>query len=79
MPSSVSQSLELSLKIKRVLMYHKKMDSRQETIKCNMVSTLKREITRIVAMSNRENDVKVYLRNYLQMHSFIMTNKMEHF
>ena len=27
-----------------------------------------------MAMSNLENNVKVYLRNYMQMHSFIMTN-----
>jgi hypothetical protein len=43
MPCSVSQSLELSLKIKRVLMYHKKMDCTQETsIKLKMMPTLKK-------------------------------------
>ena len=51
MPCSVSQSLELSLKIKRVLMFRKKMDYTQETsIKSKMMSTLKkRENTRITA------------------------------
>jgi hypothetical protein len=51
MPCSISQSLEFSLKIKRVLMYRKKMDCMQETsIKSKMMSTFKkREITRIMA------------------------------
>jgi hypothetical protein len=51
MPCSVSQSLELSLKIKRVLMYHKKMDCTKETsINSKIISTKKKmEITRITA------------------------------
>ena len=43
MPCSVSQSLELSMKIKRVLMYRKKMGYTQDAgIKSKMMSTLKK-------------------------------------
>jgi hypothetical protein len=81
MPCSVSQSLELSMKIKRALMFHKKMDYTQDTsIKSKMMSTLKKgKLLELQLMSNLENHVNVYLRNYMQKHSFIMTNKKEHF
>ena len=81
MPCSVPQSLELSMKIKRVLMYRKKMDYTQYTsIKSKMMSTLKKgKLLELWLMSNLENHIKVYVRNYMQKHSFIMTNKKEHF
>jgi len=45
-----------------------------------MMSTLKRgKLLELQLMSNLENHVKVYLKNYEQMHSFIMTNTKEHF
>ena len=68
------------MKIKRVLMYHKKMDCTQETsIKSKMMSPLRKEkLLELRLMSNLENHVKVCLRNYMQMHSFITTNKKEH-
>jgi len=44
------------------------------------MSTLKKgKLLESRLMSNLENHVKVYLRNYKQMHSFIVTNKEEHF
>jgi hypothetical protein len=52
MPCSVSQSLELSMKIKRVLMYCKKMDFIWE------VYFKKREITRITANVKPGNSCK---------------------
>jgi len=57
MPCSVSQSLELSLKIKRVLMYRKKMDCTQETsIKSKMMSPLKKgKLLELRPISNLEN------------------------
>jgi len=77
MPCSVSHSLEFSLKIKRGLMYHEKMET---SIKSEMMSTLKKgKLPELWLMSNLENPVKVYLRNYKQMHSFIVRNKKENF
>jgi hypothetical protein len=69
------------MKIRRVLIYHKKMDcTREISIKSKMTSTLRKgKLLELRLMSNLENHVKVYLRNYMQMHSFIMTNKKEHF
>jgi hypothetical protein len=44
-----------------------------------MKYTLKKgKLLELGQMSNLENHVKVYLRNYAQKHSFIMTNKKEH-
>ena len=62
-------------------MYHKKMDCTQETsIKSKMMSTLKKgKLLESWLTSNLESHVKVYLRNYMQMHSFVTTNKKEHF
>jgi hypothetical protein len=62
-------------------MYRKKMHCTQETsIKSKMMSTSKKgKLLELRQMSNLENHVKVYLRNYMQKHSFIMTNKQEHF
>jgi len=62
MPCSVSQSLELSMKMKRVLMYHKKVDCTQETsAKCKVMSTLKQgKLLELWLMPNLKNHVKVY-------------------
>jgi len=62
-------------------MYRIKMDWTQETsIKSKMMSTLKGgKLLELQLMSNLENHVKVYLKNYKQMRSFIMTNKRENF
>ena len=44
------------------------------------MSALKKgKLLELRLMSNMESHVKVYLRNYKQMHSFIVTNKKEHF
>ena len=44
------------------------------------MSTLKsRKLLELQLMSNLENHVKFYLKNYKQMSSFITTNKKEHF
>jgi len=44
------------------------------------MSTLKKgKLLELRLLSNLEKHVKVYLRNYKQMHSFIMMNKKEHF
>jgi hypothetical protein len=63
-------------------MYHKKMDCTHETsIKSKIMSTFKkREITIITAnVKPGKSRKSPYLRNYKQMHSFIMTNKKENF
>jgi len=45
-----------------------------------MMSTLKKgKLLELWLMSNLENHVKAYLRNYKLMHSFNMMNKKEHF
>jgi len=57
-------------------MYRIKMDLTQETsIESKKMSTLKKgKSLELRLMSNMENHVKGYLRNYTQLHSFIMTN-----
>ena len=58
-------------------MYHEKMET---SIESKMMSTLKKgKLPELWLMSNLENPVKVYLRNYKQMHSFIVRNKKENF
>jgi len=39
----------------------------------------KGKLLELQLMSYLENHVKVYLRNYIQLHSFIMVNKKEYF
>jgi hypothetical protein len=81
MACSVSKSQELSMKTKGVLTYHKKMDYTQDTsMNSKMMSTLKKgKLLELRLMSNLENHVKIYSRNYMQKHTFIMMNKKEHF
>ena len=77
MSCSVSQALELSMTIKRVVIYHKKMDYTGNKHKESILKKGKSLELRL--MSNLEIHVKIYLRNYMQKNSFITMNKKEHF